>query len=202
VTVKNRTPLVLDDDGTEPWERQRRESGEQFRMFQAYLEMPRRSAPALARQLGKSPAYLTQCMWAGRWRDRAEAYDADRQEKRAAQLARQREEVVDRHLDVAARMLDAAEAALGFMDPEKMKAADVARLVDVAVKIQRTALDMPTNQVEVSGKPGSPAVLSLVPRSEGERVSRMSHLAAELARRSGHDIGPDAFDAFLDPEVV
>lgn len=198
--VKDRAPLVMDDDGTHPWDRQSREAPGQFDMFSDYLEMTTRSAPALAKYLGKSVAYVSQCAWAGRWRDRAEQRDAFNRAERAATLEAERIAVQDQYLVLSRAMLAKAGEAIEILDPADMKAGDIARLVEAAAKLQRVVLDMPDQTVAVMGKAGAPPVaLSVVtPLSEAQRVSRLSSIAAELARRSGQDgVDPTAFDAFL-----
>jgi hypothetical protein len=196
MTRKDRQPLVLDEDGRDPWDQQAKESATQYAMFARYADMPVRSAPALARELGKSVAYVTQCAWAGRWRDRAEQRDAARAKERAARLRAESEKVVDGWLAVARAMLGKAAAGLQALDASTLKPGDIARMVDTAAKIQRAALDMPDTTVAVTGKPGGGPVLSVVPRSEGERVARLAQVSAELARRTGQ-VDPSVFDVYL-----
>ncbi|MFI7278434.1 hypothetical protein [Streptomyces sp. NPDC049879] len=204
MSAKDRKPLVFDEDGRDPWERQSREAAGQFDMFERYADMPRRSAPALARELGKSIAYVTQCAWAGRWRDRAEKRDTARAEERAARLSKARDDMVDQHLALSRRMLAKAAQAIQALRPEDMKPTEIARMVEVATKIQRTALDMPDTTVAVTGRAGGPVALSVVPKSESERLARLGEISAELARRAGRgDVDPAAFDAYLgDPAAV
>ncbi|MFJ4960244.1 hypothetical protein [Streptomyces sp. NPDC088739] len=193
---KDRRPLVLDEDGRDPWDQQTKESATQYGMFVRYADMPVRSAPSLARALGKSVAYVTQCAWAGRWRDRAEKRDAARAVERAARMRAESERVVDQWLALARGMLAKSAAALQSLRPEDMKPGEIARMVETATKIQRAALDMPDTTVALTGRPGAGPLLSVVPRSEGERVERLAKVAAELTRRGG-DVDPAVFDVFL-----
>lgn len=198
MTRKDRKPIVFDEDGREPWDQQSRESQAQYDLFTEYAAMPRRSVPALARSKGKSVAYLTQCAWAGRWRDRAEQRDRAEAEEREARRRVQRDQMLDQHLALARRMLAKCVAAVNALRPEDMKPTDISRMVDVATKLHRAALDIPDTTVAVTGQGGGPVAVSLgVPRSEGERVGRLVDVAAELARRAGGQVDPSVFDALL-----
>lgn len=206
---KERRPLVFDTDGRHPWDRQSKEAPAQFEMFELYAEMPalqvpgdptpRRSAATLARQLGKSVAYVSQCAWAGRWSDRAAQRDAHEAAQRRAKRAADREAMVDTHLALSRRMLAKAATAIQGLDPSDMKPGEIARVVETAAKIQRAALELPDSTVTVTGQGGGPVAVSMVPASEAERLARLGDIAAELARRAGQgDVDPAAYDAFLD----
>lgn len=197
MSVKDRKPLVLDGDGT-AWERQAGETAGQFAMFQKWLDLPHRSPQDLAKVLDKSVAYLTQCAWAGRWRDRAERYDVHQVEIERARRRVERRKIEDQHLVLARAFLVKSAEALKLLDPADMKPIDIVRMVEAAAKLQRAVLDMPESTLAVTGQGGGPVALSVVgPMSETARVSRLGSIAAELARRAGHDVDPSAFDAFL-----
>lgn len=205
--AKNRRPLVLDTDGRHPWEKQSKEPQAQFEMFELYAAMPalqtkddpapRRSAATLARQMGKSVAYVTQCAWAGHWVTRAEQRDAYQRAEREARLRRSVEQMVDSHLAVGRGMLAKAATAIQGLVPGELKPGEIARLVETAAKIQRAALDLPDSTVTVTGKDGGPVAVT-VPSTEAGRLSRLGEIAAELARRATQGaVEADAYDAFL-----
>lgn len=134
----------------EVWERQKGESGPRWEAFQAYRDMPpgKRSLPKLAKELGKSLRLVAKWSSQDSWVSRCEEYDryldAQAQARRIEGIA----DMNKRHINAAETILKKAVDGLKFIDPEDMKASDVAKLVDVAAKLERLARGDATEVVE------------------------------------------------------
>lgn len=183
---RDRPPAVTllpaaDDDHRKPWDRQPGESRQAHAALRAYLELgPTRSHVAVARELGKSATLVAR--WSARWgwQVRTEAYDRHLDRARDAAAIAAREEMGRRHADLAMQMLDAVAQRLSTLDGDRLRPADLARLVEVAVRVERLARGLP-DRVEVGGVDGGPVVVAAL--TAEERRARLYELRAELDRR-------------------
>ena len=134
----------------EIWERQKGENGPRWEAFQAYRDMPpgKRSLAEVAKALGKSERLMAK--WSGQdsWVERCEAFDRYLDAEAAAKRIEGIAQMNKRHINAAESILNKAIDGLKFIDPEDMKPSDVAKLVDVAAKLERLARGDATEVVE------------------------------------------------------
>lgn len=167
------------DDIRPAWERQKGEPKLWYDRFHEFCHAgPDRSLRGLYRQyrLRKAPEGATvpksvnpPASWRKKaaewlWRERADLFDANQREKRAAEWARRRDELREQEWTTHRKMMDRAQAMLGFplteqevsrqespdgrttivttVQPVDWKLADVARIADIAFKLGRRAADM------------------------------------------------------------
>lgn len=126
----------------ELWEQQPGETAVAFEAFKAYRDLgPKRSVQKACGLLAKSKGTLDRWYTPNRWRERAEAWDAeqDRLDREAARKARDKEiaDMHKRHIDLATAMIFKATQGLQSLPKEEIKAADITRMVDVATKLER-----------------------------------------------------------------
>lgn len=163
-----------------PWERQLDESARAFAAFAAYRDQPRdrRNQRAVAQALGKSATIIHR--WSARhgWVERVAAWDAEQDRvARAAQL-RVIQEMHERHARLAMAVQQKAAEALRDMPAGELAPRDVARWLDVAVRIERTARGEPADIVEERRRDEA--------TEHAERLyERLAGLAAELAALDG-----------------
>jgi hypothetical protein len=125
----------------QPWEKQTGETSRQFAVFTAYRNQNplQRSLAKVAEQLGYSTVYVERLSSSKRWRERVEAFDAE-QDRLDQQLRwRQIQEMRKRQSSLAAAALDKAREGLTYLDPKTMRASEIARLLDVAGRLERAA---------------------------------------------------------------
>jgi hypothetical protein len=136
----------------DPWERQYGESSKAFACFAAYRDMGwQRSLKAVAEQMNKNPSLVAR--WSRRWHwvERAQAWDdeMDRQARHEAielyrDTMRQHHQVGGLMLRVAAMRLVGDEVnGVQRIDPNKLTATEIARIVDVATRVQARAVTQP-----------------------------------------------------------
>ena len=121
-----------------PWERQECDTKKSFEAFCIYRDLgEERSLRKVAERLGKSAGLIERWSRTYNWVDRCAAWDAevDRQarKKQLRNIAKMRE----RHADIAETMLDAAKRMLERIDHMEQRPGDIARIVDVASKLER-----------------------------------------------------------------
>lgn len=120
------------------WDRQPDETAKAFEAFCVYRDLgPGRSIPQVGQKLGKSEGTLEPWSSKYEWVKRATAWDAE-QDRRAREA--QIKEIVamrKRHAKIAAKALEKVSAALECVDPENVSNSDIARLMDVASKLER-----------------------------------------------------------------
>ena len=112
----------------------------------------RRSIRGVAERLGMAPQTLESWSSAFHWRERCEAYDAyilgRLREKNEADILKMRET----HASLANQMLKKATRRLLTLKDEEITAADIVRLVDVGVKIERLSRGESTERQEITGE--------------------------------------------------
>lgn len=187
----------------EPWERQRHESHQAFQAFAAYRDMGTdRSTAKVAQRLGKSKTLMDR--WSSRWAwvSRAQAWDAelDRQNRQAQEQARR--DMAERHAKEAMLLQQKILARLERLKPEELSPADLARWLDVAVKVERLSRGEPAEVVksQVDGQV----------RTNGDLFSRIAAYTAIFAAAGdspaegsadGDGAGEPVYPARPDPEA-
>lgn len=122
----------------EPWERQLNESPQAFEAFAAYRDMgAARSNAKVSRLLCKSKALMDRWSSEHDWVKRAAAWDAEKDRvARQTQLS-DIKAMRDRHAAIAKKMLDTADSALSNINPQEVSTNEIARLVEIASKLER-----------------------------------------------------------------
>jgi hypothetical protein len=142
-------------------------------MFTVYRDLGplERSQQEVARRVGRSRAFIQRLSVRWQWVFRAEQWDAHQERLRQETLRKEQEEMLRRHAAAATLALQKVilrlrggrdrvmtpggqlqEVPVTALHPEEMSAGDLARLADVAVRIERLARGLPTEHAEVSGK--------------------------------------------------
>lgn len=122
----------------EPWERQLNESPQAFEAFATYRDMgAARSLAKVSRALCKSKALMERWSTDHDWVKRVAAWDAEKdrvaREKQLKDIVAMR----DRHAAIAKKMLDTADAALNNVNTNDVSTNEIARLVEIASKLER-----------------------------------------------------------------
>lgn len=155
------------DGPAELWERQPGESSAQYAKFCAYRDMryipqadgsvkpdlrARRSLRELAKSAGCRRQTLEEISAKNRWVKRAEAYDSEIEqqirEKNEAEILKMRE----RHAMLATQMLKKATIRLVALQNDELAPADLIRMIDTGVKIERLSRGEATENQQISGE--------------------------------------------------
>jgi len=141
----------------ELWARMKGESAKQYERFCKYRDMKhvsptaQRSLRKLAKELGIRRQSIEELSVKFNWVNRAEAYDLDL----ARQIREQNEadimEMRKNHALLASQMIKKAAKRLLTMPEGEISAADIVRLVDVGVKIERLSRGESTENKQISG---------------------------------------------------
>ena len=122
----------------EPWERQLNETARAWEAFSMYRDMgASRSIAKVARELGKNKVVLEKWSTEYDWVKRVAAWDAEKD--RVARQAQLTDiiEMRQRHAAIAKKMLDTADSALNNIRPDDVSTSEIARLVEIASKLER-----------------------------------------------------------------
>jgi len=142
---------MKNDDKQKPelWERQHNESTEAFEAFVIYRDAkPKIGAGKVGEKCGKN-ASLTE-RWCTRffWKNRREAWEDEQDRIMREELIKGVTAMRKNHADIASAMLVKAVQALRRIPAEEMTSQDIARMVDVASKLERLSRGEATERTE------------------------------------------------------
>jgi hypothetical protein len=133
----------------EPWERQENESVQAFEAFQLYRDMgTERSLIKVEQKLDKSHNLIGRWSKNHKWVARVEAWTDEQDRITRENLSKGVTAMRKNHTDIATAMLVKALKALQKLPVEEMTPADVAKLVDVASKLERISRGEATEKTE------------------------------------------------------
>jgi hypothetical protein len=142
---------VLEPVDVEPWDQQPHETGPAYAAFCHYRDMPLagRSLAKAAEQLGKHVSQLHAWSSEWGWVARVRHWDKHMADEQQRILLDAQKEALDMHNRLAQTLLNrvgqrlAGTTEVQKLDASKLSASEIARFVEVAVRIQRQALGIP-----------------------------------------------------------
>ncbi len=149
-------------DTPELWERQENEPLKHYQRFCIYRDLPygaqnqepqKRSIRSVAKVLGlKAKTQLEALSVKWNWVERASAYDVYMTELRRFDNEQAIRKMHDTHAKLGVQMLTKATRGLMTLPDNELSAQDIARLVDVGVKVERMSRGDTSESIAVSGK--------------------------------------------------
>ena len=122
----------------DPWERQLNESTQAFEAFAVYRDMgASRSLAKVSRVLCKSKALMERWSTDHDWVKRVAAWDAEKDRVARETQINDIVEMRKRHAAIAKKMMDTADSALSNINPNDVSTNEIARLVEIASKLER-----------------------------------------------------------------
>lgn len=126
------------DPNRDPWDRQPKETNHRYGQFVVYRDLGRaRLVRQAAENLRVRPDYLRHVAASMLWSARAEAWDAHRDEQFDKMWLEERRRAAADDARILDGILSKIVARLRTLKPELLTPADVARLVDVAMRHRR-----------------------------------------------------------------
>lgn len=130
---------------SEKWDRQPNESYPAYEAFREFLGMNERSYQRVAEKLSKSATLIKRWAKNNHWRERADAWDAELNDRALEQAAQDYAAMITRQISVGRLFQVKAANAIQQMDfnnlPPKFIPA-LATLAQTGVKIERSARDL------------------------------------------------------------
>lgn len=169
----------------EPWDRQPGESARAYEAFRHYRDAgATRSHAKTGAALAKTRQAITEWSRKHGWSHRIAAWDAEQDRLWQIELRDARQAAARRNIAIARGAMTLVSQSIVKLvnSQETLSAADAARLMDAASKLERMEFGQPTHSLRVSGgvTVETPDVGVL---SDEERRARMSMLQRELASR-------------------
>ncbi len=141
------------------WERLPGETIAQYDKFCAYRDMKipgdmtsRRSIRTLSSMINSPKRYLDKLSSSLQWVARAEAYDMEMERKARAQNEASILKMRRDHAELASQMVKKAAKRLLLIPEEELSAADIVRMFDIGVKIERLSRGQATENRQLSGE--------------------------------------------------
>lgn len=164
--------MARKQEDVKPWERQDKETPKQFEAFAAYRDMgEERSLTKVAQILNKSKQLLGRWSSDNKWVERCAAWDKEQDRILRQEQIKDIKKMRKRHADVASAMITAAAKGLKEImeKPKEMTPNDVARLVDVASKLERLSRGDTSEVIEQRQGEAVDAVQIYIPSNGRER---------------------------------
>jgi len=159
----------MSDEGKQAWDRQPGESSKAYAHFCLYRDMGVcRSIRQMPSVSGCTSVVRQLNRWSSRWRwvERCQKYDDYLEHERRLQQEKERRAMHDRHARIGVLGQNIAvkglECLLGKVQTgeQAVAPADLTRLLDTSVKVERLARGESTENHEVSGPDGGPIEIS------------------------------------------
>ena len=151
--------MAKQKEPAEFWERLPGETVGQYDKFCAYRDMKipgdpssRRSIRALSGTIGSPKRYLDKLSSSLQWVARADAYDIEMERKARAQNEAAILKMRKDHAELASQMIKKAAKRLLLIPEEELSAADIVRMFDIGVKIERISRGEATENRQISGE--------------------------------------------------
>lgn len=130
----------------QPWDKRKGETAPAFEAFVLYRDMgPKRSLEKAASRVGKTKQMLGRWSSEHDWQDRTAAWDEYLDRRVQEDNAHEHLEMNRRHGQLARMLQGKVVERLQGIDVDAIKPADLARIVDVAVRIERLAAGAATD---------------------------------------------------------
>ena len=151
--------MAKQKEPAEFWERLPGETVGQYDKFCAYRDMKipgdpssRRSIRVLSGTIGSPKRYLDKLSSSLQWVARTEAYDIEMERKARAQNEAAILKMRKDHAELASQMIKKAAKRLLLIPEEELSAADIVRMFDIGVKIERLSRGAPTENRQITGE--------------------------------------------------
>ncbi len=174
----------------EPWERQPNESDKAFQAFAIYRDMgangQKRSIRAVAQKLKKSTTIIGRWSSNLNWVERANAWDDELDRLTREELTKGIAEMRKRHAKIAQAMLAKALKGLQRIPEDEMSSQDVAKIVDIASKLERLSRGEPTERTEGKQIVAGEISLSQIDLSKvtDEELAKLDAIAEKISAKS------------------
>lgn len=179
-----------------PWDRQPGETDPAWAAFVVYRDLGlQRSTAKVQQAIGKSKRLVDG--WSGKnsWVIRVQSWDAEQDRLWQKDLAAERRKAAKRNIEISASMKDLAAAGVTKLAeaPGQLEARDVARLFEVATKVEALSTGGATEIHGTTGdEHGGLTVEQIDQLSDEDRLARMKQLERELAERIAFMMGVPA----------
>jgi hypothetical protein len=178
----------------DPWERRPNETSRAYEAFCVYLAQPtsKRNYRAVAQELNKSASLIGRWGSQHDWPDRVAAWDADQQRVWLEGQREARRQAAERRIRAAQIAQNKAAQALVAVDPAELSVAEMVKVWEAGVKIERDAyadvLGAAHGQIAVTGPGGDPLTVelhdftSLPPDQRARRLAELTRQAEARAK--------------------
>ena len=179
----------MSDQEKHDWDRQPRETSRSYELFCVYRDLGSGRSLTKARQSASGvPSIPRLKVLSVRWNwvDRARKYDDYLEHQDRLQQEKERREMRKRHANIALLGQNIAVKAMEVLltkvqsGEQGVAPADVTRLVDISVKVERLARGEPTDSHELSGPSGGP--IEFANMSDDQRRTEMIRCLKDMGK--------------------
>lgn len=197
-----REPIVLADDGRDPWDRQPGESVKRWGQYAVYRDLGRtRTLKRVAERLNITHRTAQQYASTFRWNVRCEAFDRHMDEQWVAAIQERQRRMVQDHLKLAATFHEKATDAITSLVGQQLTATETVRVAEAYSKLIRFALGEPDQNVAITGRTGQPPVrFAHVPSDDNALRAELEEAITQLARKHAVNGSVDPYDVLDLPE--
>ncbi|CAH0347701.1 phage terminase small subunit-related protein [Bacillaceae bacterium CLA-AA-H227] len=133
------------------YERQEGESKQAFEGFTIYRNLGlTRKLKDVGKKLGKNHSLIKRWSSQHNWVERAEAFDEEMDKRAILENAQLRKQMIKEHAEVSRKLLLKVKAAVEHIRPETLSPYEIAKLLEIAVKVERLSRGQSTDISEIS----------------------------------------------------
>lgn len=134
-----------------PYERQKGETKKAYEAFTIYRDLGiDRSIRKVAQKLGKSQQLMSRWSSQYNWVERAQAYDDEMDRLAILENEKERKEMLKEHNSIARKFLEKVKQGADAVKPETMTPNELAKWLEIAVKIERLSRGESTDISEIN----------------------------------------------------
>lgn len=126
-----------------PWDRQKGESEKAYEAFAVYRDMgEERTVSAVVKKLEKSRTLIDRWKKNYQWEERVRLYDNWLEKKARQKVVKNRQDMIDRHIQIAQNLQGKAMSALQNADSDRMSFKDIREILKIATELERVTQGM------------------------------------------------------------
>jgi len=133
------------------YERQEGESKQAFEGFTVYRNLGlTRNLKDVGEKLGKSHSLIKRWSSQHNWVERAQAFDEEMDKRAVLENAQLRKQMIKEHAEVSRELLLKVKDAVEHIKAETLSPYEIAKLLEIAVKVERLSRGESTDIAEIS----------------------------------------------------
>lgn len=155
-----------------PWDRQKGESEKAYEAFSIYRDMcEERTVSAVVKKLEKSRTLIDRWKKNYQWEERVRLYDNWLEKKARQKIVKNRQDMIDRHIQIAQNLQGKAMSALQNADSDRMSFKDIREILKIATELERVTQGMADAEITTKEQESKTSFADMITSAYQKRKS-------------------------------